>query len=67
MGLAILVAQGQTASAALKLLRSKRWQAAPNDRQLAALLDFERIWTGHSTHLDLAARASVDTSESAAS
>jgi protein tyrosine phosphatase (PTP) superfamily phosphohydrolase (DUF442 family) len=67
MGLAILVAQGQTASAALKLLRSKRWQAAPNDRQLAALLDFERIWTGHPTHLDLAARASVDASESAAS
>ena len=51
MGLAILVAQGQTSSAALRLLRSKRWQAAPNDRQLAALLDFERGWTGRSAHL----------------
>jgi protein tyrosine phosphatase (PTP) superfamily phosphohydrolase (DUF442 family) len=66
MGLAILVAQGQTASAALKLLRSKRWQAAPNDRQLAALLDFERTWTGHPAHLDLSTPASVDASEPAA-
>src|SRR5436190_3208073 len=41
MGLAILVAQGETSSSSLRLLRSKRWQAAPNDRQLAALLDFE--------------------------
>ena len=45
MGLAILVAQGETSSSALRLLRSKRWQAAPNDRQLAALLEFERDWT----------------------
>jgi protein tyrosine phosphatase (PTP) superfamily phosphohydrolase (DUF442 family) len=51
MGLAILVAQGQTSSSALRLLRSKRWQAAPNDRQLAALLDFEQKWTGHQSHL----------------
>jgi protein tyrosine phosphatase (PTP) superfamily phosphohydrolase (DUF442 family) len=53
MGLAILVAQGETSSSALRLLRSKRWQAAPNDRQLAALLDFERAWTGHQAHLTL--------------
>lgn len=53
MGLAILVAQGHTSSSALRLLRSKRWQAAPNDRQLAALLEFERSWTGLPTHLDL--------------
>jgi protein tyrosine phosphatase (PTP) superfamily phosphohydrolase (DUF442 family) len=66
MGLAILVAQGQTASAALKLLRAKRWQAAPNDRQLAALLDFERTWTGHPAHLDLSQAAPVDASEPAA-
>jgi protein tyrosine phosphatase (PTP) superfamily phosphohydrolase (DUF442 family) len=52
MGLAILVAQGETASAALRLLRSKRWQAAPNDRQLAALLDFEKGWTGRRAPLD---------------
>jgi protein-tyrosine phosphatase len=52
MGLAILVAQGHSSSAALRLMRQKRWQAAPNDRQLAALLDFERQWTGHIAHLD---------------
>ena len=51
MGLAILVAQGQTTSSALRLLRSKRWQAAPNDRQLAALLEFEQNWSGHHSHL----------------
>ena len=66
MGLAILVAQGQTASAALKLLRSKRWQAAPNDRQLAALLDFERTWSGQAAHLDLSQARPVDASEPAA-
>lgn len=60
MGLAILVAQGRTSSAALRLVRSKRWQAAPNDRQLAALLDFEREWTGRRTHLDLSAPPSPD-------
>jgi protein tyrosine phosphatase (PTP) superfamily phosphohydrolase (DUF442 family) len=53
MGLAILVAQGETTSSALRLLRSKRWQAAPNDRQLAALLEFEQTWTGHHAHLNL--------------
>ena len=66
MGLAILVAQGQTASSALKLLRSKRWQAAPNDRQLAALLDFERTWTGHEAHIDLSTPEPIDAAESAA-
>jgi protein tyrosine phosphatase (PTP) superfamily phosphohydrolase (DUF442 family) len=66
MGLAILVAQGQTASSALKLLRSKRWQAAPNDRQLAALLDFEQKWTGHVAHINLGAPEPVDAAESAA-
>jgi protein tyrosine phosphatase (PTP) superfamily phosphohydrolase (DUF442 family) len=57
MGLAILVAQGQTSSSALRLLRAKRWQAAPNDRQLAALLDFERGWTGRPAHLAAGASA----------
>jgi protein tyrosine phosphatase (PTP) superfamily phosphohydrolase (DUF442 family) len=66
MGLAILVAQGQSASSALKLLRSKRWQAAPNDRQLAALLDFEQRWTGHPAHLNLSTPEPADVSESAA-
>jgi len=54
MGLAILVARGETSSSALRLMRAKRWQAAPNDRQLAALLEFEQTWTGHQAHLNLA-------------
>ncbi len=70
MGLAILVAQGETSSSALRLLRSKRWQAAPNDRQLGALLDFERSWTGHRTHLDptneAASRSATPASDAAA-
>jgi protein tyrosine phosphatase (PTP) superfamily phosphohydrolase (DUF442 family) len=60
MGLAILVAQGQTSSVALKQLRSKRWQAAPNDRQLAALLEFERAWNGRAEPLNLTSAATVD-------
>ncbi len=41
LGAAVLVAGGQSAPEALRLLRRKRWQAAPNDRQLEALLRFE--------------------------
>ena len=59
MGLAILVAQGETSSSSLRLLRSKRWQAAPNDRQLAALLEFETAWRGRRAHLDPAHEESV--------
>jgi protein tyrosine phosphatase (PTP) superfamily phosphohydrolase (DUF442 family) len=44
MTCAVLVAQGYSAPEALRLVRSKRWQALPNDRQLAALLEFERVW-----------------------
>ncbi len=44
MGLAIMVGQGYSASEALRLMRSRRWQVAPNDRQLAALMEFERTW-----------------------
>ncbi len=44
MACAVLVAQGKSAPQALRIVRSKRWQALPNDRQLAALLDFERAW-----------------------
>jgi protein tyrosine phosphatase (PTP) superfamily phosphohydrolase (DUF442 family) len=57
MGLAIMVAQGMTASQALRRMRGRRWQAAPNDRQLAALLEFERSWAGGSGHLETAATA----------
>ncbi len=44
MACAVLVAQGYTAPAALRIVRTGRWQAAPNDRQLRALLEFERAW-----------------------
>ena len=52
MGLAIMVARGMTASEALRCMRSQRWQAAPNDRQLAALVQFERDWTGRAAPLE---------------
>jgi hypothetical protein len=42
---AVLVAQGHTAPRALKIVRSARWQALPNDRQLEALAEFERRWS----------------------
>lgn len=41
---AVLVSQGFSAPAALEAVRAKRWQAAPNDRQLEALLAFEARW-----------------------
>ena len=41
---AVLVAQGYGAPEALRMVRRARWQALPNDRQLAALLDFEQNW-----------------------
>lgn len=44
MACAVLVAQGHSAPQALRLVRKARWQALPNDRQLAALLDFETAW-----------------------
>jgi hypothetical protein len=47
MGLAILVAQGLNGGESLRLMRSQRWQAAPNDRQLEALVEFERTWAEH--------------------
>ncbi len=42
LGAAVLVESGRTAPEALRLLRARRWQAAPNDRQLEALLEFEQ-------------------------
>ena len=44
MACAVLVAQGQTAPEALRTVRAGRWQALPNDRQLEALLTFEKEW-----------------------
>jgi hypothetical protein len=46
MACAVLVAQGYSAPEALRTVRAARWQALPNDRQLAALLEFERAWRG---------------------
>lgn len=44
MACAVLVAQGHSAQEALHIVRRGRWQAMPNDRQLEALLAFEREW-----------------------
>jgi hypothetical protein len=44
MACAVLVGQGYSAPEALRIVRSGRWQAMPNDRQLGALLAFERDW-----------------------
>jgi protein-tyrosine phosphatase len=44
MTCAVLVAQGHSAPEALRIVRAARWQAMPNDRQLAALLSFEQEW-----------------------
>ncbi len=44
MACAVLVAQGYNAPAALLIVRAGRWQALPNDRQLATLLEFEQEW-----------------------
>jgi hypothetical protein len=44
MATAVLIAQGHSATEALRIVRSGRWQALPNDRQLAALLMFEDEW-----------------------
>jgi hypothetical protein len=40
----VLIAQGYSAPEALRIVRTARWQALPNDRQLAALLLFEQQW-----------------------
>jgi len=55
MACAVLVAQGHTAPEALRIVRDGRWQAMPNDRQLKALLAFERDWRDKA----LAARGST--------
>ena len=44
---AVLVAQGHSAPEALRIVRRARWQAMPNDRQLQALLRFEKEWRDH--------------------
>jgi protein-tyrosine phosphatase len=63
MACAVLVGQGHTAPEALRIVRASRWQALPNDRQLAALLEFESKWRNqrgesdeHRPHTDHAHR-----------
>jgi protein-tyrosine phosphatase len=48
MACAVLIAQGYSAPEALRIVRTARWQALPNDRQLAALLRFEQEWRARS-------------------
>jgi protein-tyrosine phosphatase len=50
MACAVLVAQGHSAPEALRMVRSGRWQALPNDRQLDALLKFEQEWNQARPH-----------------
>jgi protein-tyrosine phosphatase len=40
----VLVSRGSTAPDAIVTLRERRWQSAPNDRQIEALLAFEMYW-----------------------
>jgi predicted protein tyrosine phosphatase len=49
MGLAVMVALGHSSRDALRIMQSTRWQASPNDRQLQALVDFERYWRKRTT------------------
>jgi protein-tyrosine phosphatase len=48
----VLVYSGMSAHSALQLVQGKRWQAAPNQRQISRLKEFERvrIEAGNSTH-----------------
>lgn len=43
---AALVARGMSAHEAMRLIQRRRWQAAPNHRQMRRLLDFERAIHG---------------------
>jgi hypothetical protein len=44
MACAVLIGQGHSAPESLRIVRNRRWQALPNDRQLAVLLAFEQDW-----------------------
>ena len=44
VGASILISQGLSAPEAIKTIRMRRWQAAPNDRQIEAILGFEERW-----------------------
>jgi hypothetical protein len=40
----VLVSRGSSAPDAIEMLHERRWQSAPNDRQIEALLAFETYW-----------------------
>lgn len=40
----VLVSEGMTGPEALERVRTRRWQSAPNDRQIEGLLAFESFW-----------------------
>ena len=40
----VLVSRGATTPVAIETLRDRRWQSAPNDRQIERLLAFESYW-----------------------
>ncbi|MFN0073027.1 MAG: phosphatase [Chloroflexota bacterium] len=42
----VLVSTGVAGPDALAMVRERRWQSAPNDRQLESLLSFETYWRG---------------------
>ena len=46
MGSCILVASGYSTSEAIGLVKTRRWQASPNEEQLEALLEFARRRNG---------------------
>ena len=46
LGAAVLVASGYRAPEAMRLLRTRRWQAVPNARQLEGLREYERRLRG---------------------
>ena len=52
MGIAILIGQGLSAPEALRTVQHRRWQAAPNDRQIEGLLVFEERWRAEQARPD---------------
>jgi hypothetical protein len=53
----VLVSRGATAPDAIETLRERRWQSAPNDRQIEALLAFENYWRAGCNGLRMEAEA----------
>ena len=56
MGLAVMVARGAHAPDAYREVRTARWQATLNDRQLDGLADFVTAWAARKPGRDVGAR-----------